>query len=162
MPMILPEQIHIVDVLAPAADAAGRSSDAVSLKNFQGLAMVEASVNQGNAATVALTLQQCTAVDGTGAKALTVNVPIYASQDVGGASGDVLARQADGVAFTTSTALTRKTVRFVIDPATLDLAGGFDCIRFTTGSSNVANITSGRVILFPKYPQAAGASARVN
>lgn len=162
MGYISPEQVHVVDVLAPAADAAGRSSDAVSLKNFTGVAIVEASINQGNAATVALTLQQCTAVDGTGAKALTVPCPIYVSQDVGGAAGDVLARQADGVAFTTSTALARKTIRFVIDPATLDLAGGFDVIRFTTGASNAANITSGRVILFPKYAQAGGASARVN
>lgn len=160
--MFLPEKIHVVDVMAPAADAAGRNSDAVSLKNAGGVAIVEASINQGNAATVALTLQQCTAVDGTGAKALTVNVPIYVSQDVGGASGDVLTRQADGVAFTTSAALTRKTVRFVIDPATLDLAGGFDCLRITTGASNVANITAARVILSPTYPQAPQSSVRVN
>jgi hypothetical protein len=153
--------IHVVDVMAPAADAAGRNSDAVSLKNFN-LAIVEASINQGNAATIALTLQQCTAVDGTGAKALTVNVPIFASQDVGGASGDVLTRQTDAVAFTTSAALTRKTVRFVIDPATLDLANGFDAIRIVTGASNVANITSARVILTPTYAQTPQTSARIN
>ena len=158
---VYPEMIHVVDVMTPAADAAGRNSDAVSLKNFN-LAIVEASINQGNAATIALTLQQCTAVDGTGAKALTVNVPIFASQDVGGASGDVLTRQTDGVAFTTSAALTRKTVRFVIDPATLDLAGGFDCLRVTTGASNAANITSARVILTPTYAQTPQSSARIN
>lgn len=160
--MFYPEKIHVVDILAPAADAAGRASDAISLKNASGPVILEASINQGNAATVALTLQQCTAVDGTGAKALTVNVPIYASQDVGGASGDVLTRQADGVAFTTSAALTRKTVRFVIDPATLDLAGGFDAVRFTTGASNAANITSGRAIISPTYPQTPQSSVRVN
>ncbi len=158
---VYPEMIHVVDVMAPAADAAGRNSDAVSLKNFN-LAIVEASINQGNAATIALTLQQCTAVDGTGAKALTVNVPIFASQDVGGASGDVLTRQTDAVAFTTSAALTRKTVRFVIDPATLDLANGFDAIRIVTGASNVANITSARVILTPTYAQTPQTSARIN
>jgi hypothetical protein len=158
---VYPEMIHVVDVLTPAADAAGRNSDAVSLKNFN-LAIVEASINQGNAATIALTLQQCTAVDGTGAKALTVNVPIFASQDVGGASGDVLTRQTDGVAFTTSAALTRKTIRFVVDPATLDLAGGFDCLRVTTGASNAANITSARVILTPTYAQTPQTSARIN
>jgi len=158
---VYPEMIHVVDVMTPAADAAGRNSDAVSLKNFS-LAIVEASINQGNAATIALTLQQCTAVDGTGAKALTVNVPIFASQDVGGASGDVLTRQTDGVAFTTSAALTRKTIRFVIDPATLDLAGGFDAIRIVTGASNAANITSARVILTPTYAQTPQTSARIN
>ena len=162
MGYIPPEQVHVVDVLAPAADAAGRLSDAVSLKNFTGVAIVEASINQGAANTVALTLQQCTDVSGAGAKALTVNQAIFASQDVGGAAGDVLTRQADGVAFTTSAALARKTIRFVIDPATLDLAGGFDCLRLTTGASAAGNITSARVLLFPKYPQVAGASARVN
>jgi hypothetical protein len=160
--MLYPEKVHVVDVLTPAADAAGRSSDAISLKNTSGTVIVEASINQGNAATVAVTLQQCTAVDGTGAKALTVNVPIFVSQDVGGASGDVLTRQTDGVAFTTSAALTRKTIRFVVDPATLDLAGGFDCLRFTTGASNAANITSGRIIVAPTYPQTPQSSVRVN
>lgn len=158
---IYPENVHIVDIMAPAADAAGRSSDAISLKNVN-LAIIEVAVNQGNAATVALTLQQCTAVDGTGAKALTVNVPIYASQDVGAASGDVLTRQTDAVAFTTSAALTRKTVRFVVDPATLDQAGGFDCLRIATGASNVANITAARAVVFPSYPQTPQSSVRVN
>lgn len=158
---IYSENIHVVDVMAPATDAAGRSSDAVSLKNFS-LAIVEVSINQANAATIALTLQQCTAVAGTGAKALTVNLPILASQDVGAASGDVLVRQTDGVAFTTSAAVTRKTVRFVVDPATLDLAGGFDCLRINTGASNVANLTAARVILLPTYAQTPQSSARVD
>ena len=160
--MFLPEKIHVVDIMAPAADSAGRSSDAFSLKNTSGPAIIEASINQGNAATVALTLQQCTAVDGTAAKALTVNIPIFVSQDVGAASGDVLTRQTDGVAFTTSAATTRKTVRFVVDPATLDLAGGFDCLRINTGASNAANITSARAILSPTHPQTPQSSVRVN
>jgi hypothetical protein len=151
MPSFFPESLHVADVLAPAADAAGRASDAVSLKHFTGVAIVEASINQGAANTVALTIQQCTAVSGAGAKALTAGVPIYASQDVGGTAGVVLTRQADGTSFTTSAAIARKTIRFVIPAATLDLAGGFDCLRLTTGPSNAANITSARVLLFPRH-----------
>jgi hypothetical protein len=160
--MFLPEKIHVVDIMSPATDAAGRNSDAISLKHASGPVIIEASITQGNSATIALTLQQCTAVDGTGATPLTVNVPIFASQDVGGASGDVLARQADGVAFTTSAATTRKLVRFVVDPATLNLAGGFDCLRIATGASNVANITAARAIIAPTYPQTPQSSVRVN
>ena len=160
--MFYPEKIHVVDILPPAADAAGRASDAISLKNTTGPVIIEASINQGNSATVAVTLQQCTNVAGDNAKPLTVNVPIYVSQDVAAASGDVLARQADGVAFTTSAALARKTIRFLIDPATLDLAGGFDCVRFTTGASNAANITAGRAIVSPTYAQVPVSSVRVN
>ena len=151
MPSISPEQVHVVDVLAPAADAAGRSSDAVSLKFFAGVAIVEASINQGAANTVALTLQQCTTVAGAGAKALAAGVPIYASQDVGGTAGDVLSRQTDGVAFTTNATVGRKTIRFVVPVATLDLAGGFDCLRLVTGPSAAGNITSARVLLFPRF-----------
>jgi hypothetical protein len=158
---IMPEHVHVVDVLSPAADAAGRNSDAVSLKNYHA-AIVEVSITQGNAATVALTLEQCTAVDGTGAKAITVAVPIFVSQDVAAASGDVLARQANAVSFTTSGALARKTVRFVVDPATLDVAGNFDCLRVVTGASNAANITAARILLMPTYPQTPQSSARVN
>ena len=50
----------------------------------------------------------------------------------------------------------------IVDPATLDLAGGFDCLRITTGASNVANITSARIITFPTYPGTPQSSARVN
>lgn len=157
---IVPEHLLTVDVMAPATDAAGRASDAVSLKNVGGVAIVEVSINQGNSATIALTLQQCTDVAGTGAKALAVNVPIYTNQDV--ATSDVATRAADGVAFTTSAATTRKSVRFVVDPATLDINNGFDCLRVTTGASNVANLTSARVILFPKYPSTPQSSVRVN
>lgn len=160
MAALIPEQIHVVDVLSPAADGSGRNSAAVSLKNFHGPAILEVSINQGASNTVALTVQQCTAVDGTAAKAITVPVPIYASQDLAAASGDVLARQADAVSFTTSSAVALKLVRFVIDPASLDVAGGFDCLRVQTGASSASNITAARVILAPTYAPAP--SARVN
>jgi hypothetical protein len=157
---IYPEQVHIVDVLAPAADAGGRASDAISLKHCTGPVLVEASINQTASNTVTLTLEQCTAVAGTGNKALTVNVPIFVNQDIG--TTDVPTRAADGVAFTTSAATTRKYVRFVVDPATLDVAGGFDCLRITTGASAAGNITSARIITFPKYPGTPQSSVRVN
>jgi hypothetical protein len=157
---IYPEQLHIVDVMAPAADASGRASDAVSLKNTTGPVLVEVSITQGNSATIALTLEQCTHVAGTGNKALTVNVPIFVNQDI--ATTDVPTRAADGVAFTTSAATTRKYVRFVVDPATLDVAGGFDCLRVTTGASAAGNITSARIITFPKYPSRPQSSIRAD
>lgn len=135
----LPETHHIVDGLTPAADAAGRTSDWVSLKNI-GRCFVVCHIDQGNAATIALTLLQATAVAGTGSKAVATNVPIWANQDT--ATSDVLVRQTDGVAFTTSAAVKRKIVIFQVDPTALDVNNDFDCIAVSTGASNAANITS--------------------
>lgn len=143
----LPEQAQIVSLLPPAADAAGRTSAAaVSLKNAHKAYLVY-HINQGNAATILLTPQQATSVAKGGAKALANNVRIWANQDE--AATSLLVRQADGVAFTTDANVKVKRVIFEIDPATLDQAGGFDCLLALTGASNVANITSAEVFIVP-------------
>lgn len=140
----LVEQAKVIQALNPAADGAGRAGDIISLKNC-GLCTIVVNITQGNAATVALTIQQCQDVSGTGAKAITNAVPIWANQDL--ASSDALTRQTDAVSFTTSAAVKHKLVVFQIDPASLDLANGFDCIKVTTGASNAANITQALYIL---------------
>ncbi|MEN6526375.1 MAG: hypothetical protein ABFD65_07805 [Candidatus Polarisedimenticolia bacterium] len=152
----LMQDARIVQVLDPAADAAGRTGRAVSLGNYQRAYLV-AHVTQGNAATVALTPQQCTAVDGTAAKAIPA-VPVYTNLDAAG--GDSFTRQTDAASFTTDAALKDKIVVFQVDPAALDVAGGFDCIRLNTGASNAANITEATVILCePRYAGATQPSA---
>jgi hypothetical protein len=141
----LPEQAKIVSVLKPAADAAGRTGRAVSLKNAQ-KAFLVAFLDQGNAATVLLTPQQCTAVAGTGAKAINAT-RIWAALTA--QTTDILVRQTDAVNYTTDVGLAEKIVVFEIDPAALDVAGGFDCVRLNTGASNAANITSAFAVLSP-------------
>lgn len=150
---------EVLPILDPAADAAGRSSRFISLKNYTGPVRLVAYVNQGNAATVAITPQQASAVAGTGAKAIPA-VPVYSSEDL--ATTTVLTRGANAAAFTTSAAVAAKKVEFIIDPAALDVAGGFDCIGFTTGASNAANITSGFVVALPKQATELGLNARAN
>ena len=147
--MFIPESLKIVEALAPATDAAGRTSDYVSLKNVQ-RAWILVHLDQGNAATVALTPEQATAVAGTGSKALTNNIPIWANQDC--AASDALARQTDDVDFTTSAAVKRKLIILgPIQPASLDVAGGFDCLAILTGASDAANITSATFLLEMRY-----------
>lgn len=142
-----PEEAKTHVALAPAADAAGRNGKWVSLKNAHKLYVV-VSINQGNAATVALTLEQATAVAGTGGKAVTALVPIWANQDA--AADDTLVRQADAASFTTDAALKEKLVVFEIIPQkALDLANGYDCLRVVTGASNVANITAALYVATP-------------
>lgn len=134
------ENFKIVNALAPAADAAGRTGAYISLKNASKKVFVVCKVNQGNAAQVTFTLSQASAVAGTGKKALTGDVQIWANQNTAG--GDTLTRQADGKSFQTSTAVAIKVVVFEIDiSAALDTNNGFDCIVVETSASNAANIT---------------------
>ena len=142
--LTLPQEAKLVEAMAPAADAAGRTADWVSLKNY-GRAFIVVHITQANAATVALTVLQASAVAGTGSKAITWTVPIWANEDT--ATTDTLTRQTDALAFTTSAAVKNKIVVFQIDPRYLDVNNGFDCISFTTGASNVANITQAMYVL---------------
>jgi len=144
MKFTLPQDAKIVEALSPASDAAGRTGDYVSLKNA-GRCFVVCHITQGNAGTVAITIEQASAVAGTGHKVITVAVPIWANEDC--AASDTLVRQTDAVDFTTSAAVEHKQVVFEIDPATLDVAGGFDCITVITGASHADNITSAQYIL---------------
>ncbi|NIO43779.1 MAG: hypothetical protein GTO41_28655 [Burkholderiales bacterium] len=148
----LPEDCKIVQALEPATDAAGRTGDYVSLKNCH-RCYVLFHVTQGNAATILISINQATAVAPTGAKAITVGVPIWSNLDC--AASDTLVARTAAVSYTTDAGVKHKQVIFQIDPATLDQANGFDCIAVVTGASNVANITSAQYLLTDiRYHQA--------
>jgi hypothetical protein len=157
-PVHVPESLLPFSSLKPAADAAGRNGTAVSLKNAK-RAFIVCHVDQGNAAQVTFTPQQCTAVAGTGAKALTNDVPIWAALDV--ATSELPARQTAAKNFQTDAAVKEKIVIFQVDPSLLDVAGGFDCIRVNTGASNVANITQAMIYLEMKHGGAPAQMPRV-
>lgn len=160
MNLTIPNQMKVVEAFAPAADAAGRSSDIVSLKNVS-KATIIVNLTQGNAATVALTLMQAQDVSGTGAKALANTVPIWSNLDT--AATDTLVRRTDGVAYTTDAAVKNKTVIFEVDASQLDVNNGFDCLYVTTGASNAANITQGTFLLHGlRFQQATPPSAIID
>lgn len=146
----LAQHCNVVSLLAPAADAAGRTGAYASMKNVH-RAHVIAFIKQGNAATVTVSLLQASAVAGTGSKAGPA-VPIWSNQD---AAADAFTRvAADAASFETSAALKDKIVIFDVDPAKLDINNGFDCIGVSTGASNAANITSVLLIAVNAYGQA--------
>lgn len=146
----LPEFAKIVGAMQPATDAAGRTGRYVTLKNAH-KAYIIFHINQANAATVACSVVQATAVAGTGSKALSAGIRWWSCLDV--ATSDTLVRRSDGASYTTDAGLKEKVVVAEIDPAALDQANGFDCIAPVTGASNVANITESQFILAPyRYP----------
>lgn len=152
-------ELSPVSLLAPAADAAGRTSSYRSLKNAD-KAYVLVHINQGNAATVAITLLQAKDVSGTGSKALAAT-PIWLNDAT--ASSDALVAQAAAAGFTTDANVADKLVLFEIEPeACLDVANGFRSIAVQTGASNAANITEAKLHILNSYKQATPPSSYTN
>lgn len=138
MPNTLAQTHKIVELMPPATDAAGRTSDWISLKHAI-KATIVAQITQGNSATILLSLLQATAVAGTSSKAAPA-MPLWSNLDT--ATSDTMVRRTDAATYTTDAGVKNKIVVFEVDPSQLDVDGGFDCIAFSTGASNEANITS--------------------
>lgn len=150
------EQFKVVQGLAPITPSSS-VPDYVCLKGYNKLIVV---ISVDNGATVtgsAITLKQATAVANTGEKALAFT-SAYSNIDVGAA--DALAEFAvTSNTFTTDTT-DNKNLQYVIevDPADLDVAGGFDCVRVGTGNA-VNAVTSVLYLLPAKYPKTTPLSA---
>ena len=136
--MNLVERTKIVEAITPQAGAA-ITGDYISMKNANHVTVL-VHVNQANAATMAITLEQATKVDGTSSKAIATAVPVYLVADA--ATSDAWVRQTDAVGYTTTAGTTHKVIAFEVDAEDMDVAGGFDCLTVKTAASNAANITS--------------------
>jgi hypothetical protein len=153
----IPEHAKLVNLLAPAADSAGRTGAYISMKNASRCYLI-VHMTQGNAATVLLTPLQATAVAGTSSKVLAKTVPIWANLDT--AASDALVRATDAVNYTTDAGVKLKQVVFQIDGSALDADNSFDCIGISTGASNAANITAVQALLVgERYQQVTPPSA---
>lgn len=141
--MNLIEKTKVVEAITPQAGGA-ITGDYISLKNAAHVTVL-VHIKQATADQVAITIEQATAVAGTGSKAIAKTVPIYLVADT--ATSDAWVRQTDAVAYTTSTAAKSKLVAFEINAEDLDVAGGFDCLTVKTAASNATNLTSAIYVL---------------
>lgn len=112
----------------------------VSLKDYQRLAIIIAVKNATTVTGSAITLKQATAVAGTSEKALAFT-SAYRNIDTGAA--DALASFAVASNTFTTDNTNSKNLMYVIDvdPASLDSANGFDCVRAGTGDATAATVT---------------------
>lgn len=151
-----------IALLAPAADAAGRTPSGAgsfkSLRNCSGKVAIVCRVNQGNAAQVTFSPLQAQDAAGTNAKAIPA-VPIFSNADA--SVSDTLVAQTAAVSFQTSAATKDKFVVFEFDPAELDLAGGFNHIAVQTSASNAANITEAFMQYIGRYQGVAPPASEV-
>ena len=135
-----------VQSIVPATDAAGRTGSYVSLKNCVG-AYVVFHIDQGNAATIALSLSGATDAAGTGATALTGIYPIFTVLDC--ATTAIPVAQTAASNYTTDAGVKRKYVIFRVDPAAVTAQGAntLTYIAAVTGASNAANLTEASIWL---------------
>ncbi len=139
-----------VALLAPAADAAGRTGAYKSLRGVsQSIALV-CRVNQGNAAQVTFTPLQAKDSSGTGSKVITA-VPVFYNADT--SVSDTLVAQGSAANFQTDATTKDKFVVFRFYPAELDLPNGFNHIAIQTSASNSANITEAFMIAVGRFQQ---------
>lgn len=140
-----------VEILNPAADAAGRTGKWIHAHMAAKYAVV-VHITQGNAATILLSLLQATDNAGTSSKA-GPTCQIWADADT--ATSDALVAQTAGSTFTTDAGVKNKIVIFEVDASQFDLANNFNHFTISTGASNAANITQAEVIpLGLRYAQA--------
>lgn len=157
----LTDRLNIVEGLAAVVPSSS-TPDYVSLKNVEALEVV---IHVKNATTVtgsAITLKQATSVGAGGEKGLAFS-RYYANIDTA-ASDAMTAATPTNPGESTATFTTNSTnsknllYRIPVDLATLDTAGGFDCIRAGTGDATAATVTvlyimkmkyGGNITLYP-------------
>lgn len=155
----LPEMAKIVEILNPATDAAGRTGNWITLK-YAHKAYFVFQVQQGNAATILVSLLQAQDVSGTGSKA-GPTVPIWWNLDT--SVNDTLVIQTFASTFTTDAPTKNKNLVFEVDPAYLDQANGFKTVTISTGASNAANVTACMAyVIMDRYAQATPPSVVIN
>lgn len=121
----------------------------VSLKNYQRMRIL-ISIADGTTVTGStITLKQATAVAGTSEKALAFT-RMLANTDY--AASKVMTETAvTSSTFTTQTTNSKDSFYVIdVDPATLDVAGGFDCIR-VDGTGHAATASRGCVVIYELY-----------
>jgi hypothetical protein len=147
--MTLVEKYKVVQAVEPKSTNTAITGVFVSVKNVNTAAVIVNLTQAVGHATV-VSLYQAQDVFGTGAKALSNNVPVWANEDA--TSGDSLIRKEDGVSYTVTNTAKNKQVVFHIDSAKLDINNGFTCLNLRIGASTqVTNFASAEYILDSKY-----------
>lgn len=145
------EQLHPVNILAPATDAAGRTGAYINTA-YASKIHIRVHIAQGNAATILLSVLQASAAAGTGSKA-GPTCQVWRNLDT--AANDTLVRDTDASTYTTDAGVKLKIVCFEFDASALDVANGFSYVTVSTGASNVANVTAAIIeFIGTRYEQA--------
>lgn len=145
----IPEEAVPVVLTPPVTTNGGVTADYISLKLAHMVYLV-AVFTQAVGHATGIDPVQATAVDGTGAKAITNTVPIWANTDISLTSK--LARQTDAITYNIDVAAKNQIVIMQIDPASFDVANGFDVLGVTVDdSSQATDLVSLTAFVIPRY-----------
>lgn len=129
------DKLDVVHAFGPATPSSA-APDWISLKNARSVEVVVIALNGTTVTGSAVGIAQATDVSGTATKTLPFTA--YFANVAPVTSSVPTAATAVSNTFTTATTNSATLVyRIPIDPSTLDVANGFDCIRVTLG--NAAN-----------------------
>lgn len=133
----LVDKIQVVHGLGPVTPSSS-VPDYVSLKDARSAEVLITVLNGSTVTGSAITLLQAQAAANTGEKALAFT-QYFANTDPANSSALTLTNAASNTFTTLNTNSKTLVYRIPVDPASLDVANGFDCIRAGTG--NGANTT---------------------
>jgi hypothetical protein len=151
-----------IGMIPPQAGGSTVTGPYKSLRNVSGKLAVVCHINQGNAATVAISLLQATNSSGSGSKAVgtTASPPIF--YNAATTVSDTLVAETPANSFTTDASVADKLVVFEFDPAdALDLVNGFNHLAVSIAGSNAANIIEAHMEYLGTYQQAVPPASEV-
>lgn len=144
----LPHQQTKVNVFGPST-VSSANARTVCLKDAKAVEVLITALNTTGVTGTAVTLNQCTAVNAAGAKALGFT-EYYTNTDPANTSVFTRANASSNTFTTATTNNATLTYRIPIDPATLDLANSFNCLQ--VGLANATNTTVAVVVtIVPKH-----------
>lgn len=145
-----PGSITEVVLTPPVTTNGGVTTDYISLKGVH-RATIIAVFTQAVGHATGIDVVQATAVDGTGAKAITNTLPIWANTDI--SLTNVLTRQTDAITYNLAATAKNQIVQFDVDPAGFDVANSFDVLGVTIDdSSQATNFVTVIALLDMRYP----------
>lgn len=133
---------QVVQAIAPIAGGSNRTGTYISLKNVV-KCLIVCHLSMATTDTSAITIEQSTAVAGTGHTAITQVVPIWSNLDC--STSNTLTERTAAVNYTTDAVAKNKIVVFQVDPIKLD--AGYDVVNVIMGSSNASNFYSAVYLL---------------
>lgn len=139
----------VVQMFNPQTTNGSLTSQVISLKNVH-MAEIVFHFTQAVGHATTPTLLQATSIAAGTNKAGPTSL-IWANEDT--ATNDTLVAKTSGASYAVTNDVKNKIVVFRVDPNSLDVVNGYDCIYFTIATSSQAtNFVSAIAYLYDRYP----------
>lgn len=140
---------RVVTGTSPITTNTAVTADYISMKNVI-RATIIVTLKQAVGHATGIDPVQATDVSGTGEKAFTKALPIYANEDT--AASSLLTAQTPALTYNVTNDIKSKKLVIIVDAEKLDVRNGFDCLGVTLdASSQATNFANVEYILEMRY-----------